>query len=395
MRKRISVIVILLMLLLTSCGGETAQIPAQEETDVREMKWKVEETLLPDADEALKGILSEGGTSNESLCEMAGGTIYRIVNLMDKDQAYEGICIQSLAAPYTEWENTPILQDDWVENERCYMVSATIRQDGSIHILLNEIQGKHYMAEWTKESGHTVYPIPEGVFSEEYISGISTYYVDADDNTYIFAEDGLQYYNKSFDQKNEWAGTGYVCQIMDSPLRENGVYLCGSSPEDKFCIWTLKERKPVISSDDVSMDWTAKAVFADETDGFLCTPEGIWQFSLQEGLVGNVLTFAIQGCTVDRILGAFVREDGTLIMAAASGKSLILLEKQEDNGGQGKAELEFAITLSDPFLQEAVVDFNKQREDCQIVLRTLAEGESYEDFLNENPNPPAMLGRIE
>lgn len=387
MRKKIVAAITIMALLLGACGGQAGgnqtEIPGQD--TVEEIRWTVKETELPDADQALKEILLEGGNPPmELLCGMEGDTLYRVMRVYQDGLAEAGICIQRLEAPYTAWENTFLARDEWVEGEPCYVCQAALGQDGSVHILMKGLTaegGWHsYMAEWTTAGGHTVQKIPDEILSEEFLSGIKGFYVDASNTSYFATAGGIQYFDETFSEKTEWTDTGNVWKIAKTPSDTGKLYLCGSSIEGKFRIWTMAGREPLLSSEDVFMGPLDTVAFADEAEGFLCTSAGIWQFSTEEKQLEELLLFDEQGYDVEKICGATLKDDGTLLMAAVVDEEYVLLEKVRDENQQEKVVLEFALTLPSPFLREAVVDFNKQSSDCRIELREPAKGESFADF---------------
>lgn len=393
MRKRIVVVIITFVLLLCSCGkqamdrpteGNAQTISEQETTDEEEIRWMLQEIMLPDADATLADFIPENGDSQEMIYSMVGDTIYRIVMLQKEEMETIGICIQKLEPPYTAWENAPIYRDEWIDNEYCYAKQVALGQDGIIHILLegiiDENNRNYYMAEWSENGVYTTKQISDEYFTDEFQSNIKNSYVDAENSTYFVTGEGVQYFDKEFSEKKEWLDTGYIWQIAENATAKGKVYLCGSSIDGGFCIWTTEGKTPLISSEDISMDSTDKVVFVNETDGFLCNVDGIWQFSMKDGQIENCLSFCEHGYTVEKVCGVTVKEDATLLMMVMVDGGYVLLKKVEDKSFQDKVELEFATTLVSPFLQEAVVDFNKQSEDCYIVLREPKEGEAFIDF---------------
>lgn len=382
MSKKALAVIMMFLLLLTACGGQPAALSKPEETEREKISWTMQETLLPDADGALAEVLPEGGSANEILCQTAGETLYRIVNLYEKDRVYEGVCIQKLEPPYEEWENAVTFnQYDWVEGEICWMTGAAVRQDGCVYILLEGAEGNAYLAKWTKESGHTISPFPKEALGE---AGTAQRLYADNQNLYAVVNGRMQYWNEGTTQISAWMDSGDVWQVAYPEGEAEDVYLCGSSVDGKFRIWNLTTEAAVFSADDVFMSWSGKVTFLNDTEGFLCTPEGIWQFSLKDGQKEEIFSFTEQGYEIDKVYGAAVREDGTLIMLAASEGVGVLLERREDDSLQDKVELEFAIAYSfaPSFLQKAVADFNRQSRDCRIVLRMRGEEEAYSDYIS-------------
>lgn len=408
----VSFCVLMLALLLSGCGGQAAKegTSGQGKTEDKEIHWQLKETLLPDADEALKDVLGEQGIGFEMLYGMAGDTVYRIVQMSGEDQAYRGICIQKLEAPYTSWENFPILTEEWVEDAYGYVWQAALGQDDSVHILLEsmEQEGKrsYYIANWTEQEGKKLERVPDGNLEEETVHGISLLYVDGKGTLYLVTEKGLTCFDKTFSEKKDRTDIVHIWQIAENPGIEGQAYLCGYSAEGASGIWPVEEKNPLVTGGWMSADGTGRIVFSGETEGYLCTTEGIWQFHTKEKETENLVDFREQGYTVDRILGAHVREDGSLLVLLADDEEYIMLETRGDGQAEvqypqaleqqnpiqqenqepadfkaeDKVELELAVTFPSAFLKETVVDFNRHNEEYYIVLRSPENGESYTDF---------------
>ncbi len=382
MGKKALAFIMVFLLLLTACSGQSAVSLKPEKTEREEISWTMQETILPDADGTLAEVLPVGGSANEILCQTAGETLYRVVNLYGEGRAYEGVCIQKLEPPYAEWKNMAVFNRyDLVEGEICWAMGAAVRQDGCVYILLEGAEGNAYLVKWTEESGDSISPFPKEVLGEN--GAVQCFYAD-NQYLYVVVNGRMQYWKEGTTQMSAWMDSGNVCQVAHSEGETEEAYLCGGTVDGKFRIWNLMTKAAVFSADDVFMDWSGKITFFSNTEGFLCTPEGVWQFSLKDGQIEDIFSFSEKGYEIEKVYGAAVREDGTLIMLAASEDACMLLERREDDGLQDKVELEFAIAYSTApsFLQKAVADFNRQSRDCRIVLRLRGEEEAYEDYIS-------------
>lgn len=387
MRKKVIIVITMLSFLFTACGRQvTERQPEQKEETVSEqdmtekIKWSLQEIELPDADAALADMISKGGKSpSEQVCGMVGETIYRIVTLYGFGLDIVGTCIQRLEPPYMSWENTPILNSEWTDSSYCYVRAVALGQDGSVHMLLKDNEN-YYMARWMEETGFVVDLISDEYLSEEFLSGIAAFYVDGDNTSYFATSGGLEYFDAEFSEKKQSKSSDYIWQITENAAAEETVYLCGSSIDGRFRIWTIADKEPIFSSEDVFMSFTDKVVFANETEGFLCNTDGIWTFELENKQMEERITFREQGYTVSKVCGATIKADGTLMMLVVIDGEHVLLKSVEDKGWQDKVELELATLVPTPFLQEAIIDFNKNSDSCHINLRVPAEGEEYSDF---------------
>lgn len=413
MNKRIMAVILMLTLLLSACGetaaeGKPENATGQNVTDAadRQLEWM--DTSLPDADKALEEILSkEENHSLELLYGMADDVIYRVVWVYGEDIEKPGIYIQELKEPYRIWENTFIPADGWIDQEYGYVRAAALRQDGSVHMLLESMddmgERKCYRAQWTESTGQTVEMLPDGEFSEELLSGISLLYADEAGTLYFVTGDGVQSFENSFSQGKNRTDLDNIWQIVERPGAEGQVFFCGTSKEGAFCMWTMEEQNPVFTSDSIAMDGSGRVALASGTDGYICTTDGVWKFQTGDGEPENVISFREQGYSVNKICGACVGTDGSLRMVLACDGELVLLESRTDAESdvgenpaaeiqgtglwepegqeqQDRIGLELAASFPGSFLKETVVYFNRHNDRYYIILREPDKGESYTDF---------------
>lgn len=396
MGKRITAILIVFLLLFGACGSQPAEKPqnAVQATDdaqsgnPEDIRWKLEETKLPDADEALKAVLPEGSSVYEMAYDMSGENIYRIV-MVAKDMSTEGaqlgVCIQKLSAPYAGWENYPIFFKETV-GDGCALQSVALRKDGSICMLVSKAEepGSAYRLTWTQENEVKTESVSSNYLDNNFWENIRTdSYVDGSSNTYYMTwSNGVQCFDETFGEKKDWISTGYVWQIAESVGEDGQVYLCGGNIESKFSIYTMKSNEPVLTSDDVFMSFTDKVVFTGEAEGFLCNAsQGIWHFDIKEGKTELVSSFREQGYTFERMLAASLDAEGNLLMLVNADDGCCLVKRVVDDTWQDKVTLELATMYAGPYLNKAIIDFNMQSDEYYIELRERGEDEWYEDYL--------------
>uniref|UniRef100_UPI0040561082 ABC transporter substrate-binding protein n=1 Tax=Acetatifactor sp. TaxID=1872090 RepID=UPI0040561082 len=186
--------------------------------------------------------------------------------------------------------------------------------------------------------------------------------------------------NEEEDILPQMVEAGVVYDVITPDVEDEPVYLCGRFEDGGFCIWKEGNVKPVFETYDVIMSVGSKVALANEMEGFLCTTEEIWQFSMQNGQIEKVMSFEEEGYSIDEIKGVMVDENGRLLMVVVIAGENILLERTEDTDWQNRKELELAVTYASSFLRETVVAFNKENEEYRIVLREPETGEKYDDF---------------
>lgn len=405
MRKPIIAAILIIALLLGACGKQEAEIPdAALQPDVAqegEVRWKLEETYLPDAEEALKGVWPDGDMERPEVCftGMEGGAVYRILQLYGKGKSI-GICVQRLTSPYTEWENYPIFWEEFLDGSTVYVRTASVGQGGNVYALVSVYgeDGVAWQVNWTSETGFETARVSGDYLHKDFLDFISLGYMDVKGKQYFVADQKVQCFDRQFTENQEWIDTGYVWQFTE-PLGGDGLtYLCGDTMDGKFCIWTVESREPVFASDDIGMDLTGKVVFSGMEEGYLCTQEGVWQFHLAQKEMENVFPFVKQGYSVDRVWGASFNGEGNLLMLAEVEEEYLLLEMKIDEDWKDKEELELAVAWCPSFLREAVMKFNRQSDEYYIVLREPEEGEDWNDYITliqmevSSGGGPAILG---
>ena len=172
MRKKIVALIMVSIMLLCACGRQEAETeqehvlePTSEQNvdeEEKAVRWEFREALLPDADEALEAAMPELGRSREVACDIEDGVLYRVMSLSDNELVDEGICIQILEPPYTEWENIHIPNNEWLDGQSIYVRTESIRPDGSICLLLKGLSDDGcYRAQWGREDGIAAERIPD------------------------------------------------------------------------------------------------------------------------------------------------------------------------------------------------------------------------------------------
>lgn len=373
MKKKILAIFVILTFLLSACGKneevEPSYASGSNEEMAEEIRWKLVETEIPTVNTNLE--------MEELFEEMIGDTIYRIAK-SGIDGTDENIYVQIIESPYVEWENLAFSENELPDMENNYLRDILICSDGVQ--LLWENNKNYYWVKCTKEKEECIQVASDEQFDASFWASVSLGYVAEDGSSYFVTQEKVYCFDQNLNEKKEWLNMGYVWQILEDAVEEK-VYLCGSTQDGEFTIWTMDSREPVFSSDKVSMSFDGKVVLANTKEGFLCVPEGIWQFDMESGEIENVLMFQEQGYSIERVNGAYIDENGDLcVLVVADGKNL-LLKRKKDDGWRSKVELELATGWANPFLEKMVVDFNKNNSEYYIALRECEEGENWEDYI--------------
>ena len=425
--KRQSIIIgLILCLLLCACGTKPAteqfetnpQKEALEEAAVEE-SYSLNNITVPDADAALGELLPEGGERYILLNALAGENMYRMTEIYPEAGNYEVVnyCVQILEPPYTEWIPYSLDMSDTVLEPGYYIREAYLEADGTIKFLLqnNEI---NYIGQWNAENGFSAKELTVdmqlGEIFDDHMYG--DWYDNEADGVFFLYEGFIRCFDESGAEKlTTLARTGGLfLQVEKNPFSDK-LYFMGANEaswsmtskglmieDGGFSIWAADSGEAVFVAenvagskpDEINCALTGdegSVTFSSETEGYLCNQIGIYRFSMEDQSRKQILNFSDTGMgpgavSPIRMMDMSVGDGGTLLVLCEyiDGKSWFAkLEKQTAGDGKAaveKQKLELAVVAADSYLKKAVVDFNKQSEKYEIVLRTCSEKESADDY---------------
>ncbi len=438
--KRILAICLAFCLVLTGCGngsetgagtnvsagdmsGETAGAVT---SGIQNKTWVVNDITMPDADAALVGVAPENGTSNEILMDVSGDSVYRMVSLhtLTDGTAKVEYCVQKLSPPYEAWENIKLPNDNWGAEEMLYPTECALKpyieEDGSIHMVLKGTE-TYYICEWSEEEGCKSRALP----ANTQIAEMEEYWVTSfpwresdGGEMYVSTWQGLMLYDKDLTAQipSNRTPEGVVLQITKNPF-SGEILFAGVNAESMeiteeswrvydggFSIWGTesKEARYVAESNSQTaiqemgcfMDYADCIVWASATEGFLCQSGNIWWFSMgeepgeEDDARGIIYDYAINGINYSNPsypveTSATLRKDGSLLMLTNTiGNGVMLRELVAGEKESDKQIVQVAITGESTSFERAVVEFNKQSEEYEVVLRRPGTGEDWDDYRN-------------
>ena len=398
MKSRGIAVILLLCMFLGACGNsqqteENTDIPSTGEsaspsvTSATDKAEKIVRKDMPDVDEALQEYLPENGSYKEIFWDMAGDTIYRFVRLLAKEGWTEGYCLQKLGNPYEKWECQAVGLTDWIEGAQCYVEEASLTREGNLQLLLSDTERENfYWAEWTEEGPCTVPPtkIEGPLLNADFLSSNGKmWYINSDRCSYLYLNSEFQFYDADFTSKTYGSEDmrGMFYQVAQT---DDGTYVYGNDMSYQFTIWDAETGKTVFSSKEAgAMESEGRVIFASSEEVYLCNRSSLVRFSLKDGSSEIMLGFENEGYLLSHVYAGTIREDGTVILLAKSNGETILLEMPENTTTDLRQELEFAMSYTpSPFLQELVVDFNRQNTEYNVILRFPETDEDWNDFRN-------------
>lgn len=428
MSKKSTVLTIILFcLLLCSCGTkqtteqttepQVKQSEAQEEP--AEKVYKLDNIKMPDADKALEELYPEYGERYILAEGLACDKIYRMVEAYPETGNYDVVNynVQVLDSPYTEWVNYPVDIKTYVQETDFMVRDAYVDTDGKIKLLF-ESGDSNYIGQWSEDNGFSAKEIPVDIDWDEmfYHHMFDTWYDDEEEGVFFLNEETAHQYDENgVEQSMELAKAGGLILKIEKNLFSGKLYFMGasadtwSSSEDSFrvytggfSIWTTDCEEAVFSAQDCSgskADVTNCSLsdtgsgncvaFASESEGYVGNQMGIYQFSMADKSIKEVFSFedagmGTQTSSAIRRIDLSVGEKGTLLVmyeCADGTEGFAKLAEQTAEDESEKQELELALMWDDSFLKKAVVDFNKQSDKYQIVIRVCSSGEM-DDYRN-------------
>lgn len=425
MRRKSIVLAALLSLLLCSCGTkqtteqvETGIQETQQEEEDAEKVYELSDITVPDADEALGELLPEEGKRYVLAEGLAGGRIYRLTQIFPEADKLNNAeyCVQILESPYTEWVTYSVDTTTYAQEASCYVREACVAADGTIKFLF-KTGGSDHVGQWSEENGFSAMELPEEIDLDEvfYNHMFPVWYYDEEEGLFFLNEEIVLRYDEN-GEKQSTALTktgGLVFEIEENPF-SGKLYFMGTSAETwsvsedglridtgGFSIWTADSEEVVFAARDSSgssLDVANSTLnglegcvtFVSDTEGYIGTHMGIYHFSMEDKSLKGVYNFENAGMgpqTLSAIkkIDLSAGEDGTLFVmceCADDTKFFARLAEQTVEEENDKQKLELALTWEDSYLKKAVVDFNKQSDKYQIVLRIRSEEESLDDYRN-------------
>uniref|UniRef100_UPI004055B581 hypothetical protein n=1 Tax=Acetatifactor sp. TaxID=1872090 RepID=UPI004055B581 len=329
MKKRIFFASILVCLLFSSCGSEIATTATdnqtvnqteeqtteenssyiENETVVQDKSYTISKIEMPDANMVSDEIVPDGYRISNETWGLAYGTVYRFFNLVStEDDSNLGSCIQTLKAPYTEWEYQMITPEEWIEGDVCKPGQCTLTDYGELHILLEGTEG-YYLGKWSLSKG----AFAKKIDCEYQIFNHSNWCTgDTMGNYFIYldwkATPNITYQmlwlDSDFEKKEGLPQEGYVWQLAEN-YYSGTPYLFGMDADEVtitgddtsvsmsitnsgFTIWAEGQEEPVFTTPYTGMNYDDVVLFSTDTEGYLLNASGIWNFSIDNQLLTQI-----------------------------------------------------------------------------------------------------------
>uniref|UniRef100_UPI004057B9D1 hypothetical protein n=1 Tax=Acetatifactor sp. TaxID=1872090 RepID=UPI004057B9D1 len=334
MKKKIYTFIVFTCIFFSGCGNSVATNIELDELDNEETvvtlteeaqaetienvneetfrTWTINKLGLLDPDDLLDEILP-ADDSNIDMKGMTWGlsyeTVYRFFNMVTEGETL--FCIQTLEAPYTEWENHVVREDEWIEGENCIPWKATLTDYGEVHVLL-EGSENYYLGKWSLTKGssakeleceHQIFMHDNWCVGDE----IGNFFLINDQSSGIMHNYRTLWLNSQFKEKEGIPDPmgGHIWMAAETPIScipyllgcdENGVEISSDSMSiynTGFTIWAEGNDTPVFTTEHAGMDPDSFVLFYTDTEGYLFNHGGIWDFSIENQTITSIKNASI------------------------------------------------------------------------------------------------------
>lgn len=425
MKKNIALILATSMI-LCACGGEQptkqtdndTQIIVSDET-VATKKYELTYIEVPEAEDELEGMIPESAERYILLNDLAGENLVRLVEVYPEAGNYNLVnyYVQILKPSYSQWETFNFDLPENLQGQNYYVKSSYADNDGKIKMLLTNGENCH-IGSWQESEGFIVKEI---ILDTSLSEVFDTYmfprwYYSEAEGLFLINEQNFSRYDNSGERvHSELADSGgLILKMLSNPHSEKlyfagvdaqnwSVGTMGITIEDGgFSIWTCDNKDaafvatntPETKAEEMSCFFAGEdgdVVFSSESEGYICNQVGVFQFSMEDQSRKLIFDFAEAGMgqgivSPIRKMDISVDEDGIPIILCdyIDGNSWFAkLDEQSSElvqTAKDKQQLELAVVVKDAYLEKAIVDFNKQSENYEVVLRACEENESADDY---------------
>lgn len=400
--KRICVLLLLIVVMLTSCGkssqenseaigGESfvAEDAAEWWGQVQQTSqsfsdnFVLQETILPDADAPLRKELKEGGRIWQTDLRMLDGVIYRIVSLVDSTNLVDKIYLQRLKPPYDQWVLDDITEpaEVLVEGDfQSWHPNQVIGEaDGAVYCTVFPYSPQHVYLGRYDQDGLTVLQVLAAITDE--VPLMNHAWGDKDGSLYFFSE-----FNSSVLMLSDNYETEKYVSMPESVQNIQGM-LWNPQKKAAYCygslggqpgIWAVEGEESLLEGFDGMETYDAfgyggfRVAIGEEGIIYLVNTQEFWSYG---GEQSAHFKFTDKDYVITEIYDMETGDDGSqLIYANVDGEDCLLRVQMTDQPqAVEKQEIVLALLMKDDDLQRAVTRFNRQSDQYRVTVNVIAD----------------------
>lgn len=348
--------------------------------------YRIQETVIPNPDEALYAELGEGGKIWEQDLRMKDGVICRVAEIRNSN-SIEKIYLQLLKPPYDRWITADVTEPASVQAEgdfQAWYVRQVIgEKDGAVYCTVWPWQPEQvYLGRYDQDGFTVVRELT--TLSEEYRRGRSVLWSDRDNNVYYYGmfSDSVLTLTDDYDAERIIPMSVRAQEIWGmvwDPRKEAAC--CYGSLDNRPGIWSVEEGEMLLDGFEGLQSVTPGerdlvAAINEEGTVYLANRQELWSYNGESELL---LRFPDRDYTLTEMYGMEVLEDGGLRIFANVDGEICVLELQENNEVQtAKEEVVIAMMHEDQNLQRAVTHFNRRSDKYHVTVNVLLK--DYDPF---------------
>lgn len=394
LKKRLFSIILLMALSLVGCGknpqpvtggeGSGAGSAANgEETDTApgdgEIYHVMEETVLPDPDNAIKPLIGENRLVVKDSV-LYGDTIYRNVDFIDEEGVWVDGYIQMLNLADMEWRNIPST-DIELDGKKYSGFSILFWNGEKLYVsVYSKEEDIHYLGTMGEDGVEEILcPIPENLDNTMY----GRFFGDRAGNFYFFIktmdihpENGFTYLDNTLHVRQEIKLPGEILDVFAD--REGNLYWYGTA-EEGATIHSLKNDKVFLEGFEDINRYEYKAGFSTTGRLYMADTRNIW-------LVGeeteSVFNFTQKDYIINDLYGMEAGEGGDMRFLVQMDGAYTLLTLKESNTPpvSEKQEIVLAFAYEPLALNKAITRFNRQSDKYHVSVLKPEGEESVAEF---------------
>ncbi|MBE5875122.1 MAG: ABC transporter substrate-binding protein [Lachnospiraceae bacterium] len=363
---------LLLILTLCLCGcGTKAKTQTEPETGEEYKAYGIEEIMLPAADAEMDKLLSDEQTYTGGEYMLYGGSVYRVVQVYDKESDTKVSYLQCLSEPYESWE-TKVIAACQIEGREHVVERLYFGNDMPAYCMLASSDGKEikrYFARFVDGAvGEVLCAIPDDLN----IGYGTELEIGADEEIYTYVRSGskLVVRDEELKNKREWELSGRIWGIPENAVCEEKCWF--GATDEGIGIFNVNGEVLVNGPENVVSNYfhmdineAGKVYLADNNAVWCCEEQPV-----------KICDFIDSGYLLQSLSGVETQEDGSVLaLVTEDGRNSLLLlrEKKEDGEAavqvkQGKQEIILSMDEEQDGLKKAVARYNRQSENYRITI---------------------------
>lgn len=377
---------------LTACSRQSGESEKAEEENM--VYCRIQETTIPDPDEALTPLLKEEGFVRELSFRFSGSRVYRLAQLWEKVDGMDltqGYCMQILEAPYKEWKNYEVDSKYWNSEAVDFVYYNTehiynIGVDGEVYCRVQncyfegeEVIRDYYLGAWNAAGeGKLLCGMSDSLMDKNIFmlsNGEAVAFAESD-SILVSLGEGLQ-------EKQRYTVQGQVRDILQNPV-SGDIFWYGTS-EKGLGVWSINDNVALLENFEDNADIDSFAVFSDNGELYVADRKNIWRCNKQEEPT-LLCNFFERDYILRELFGISVQTDGAVLLLAEYEDAYHIVSVQETDEVQpNKQEIVLAITSQADRvsnLNQAITKFNRQNDLYCVKLLTPQSDVDYQKFIN-------------